>query len=89
MILTGFILLATAFIIAGYMLSSRLTKTVADVDRSPEFANNPVFEIRNTNFQFPDTVKIISRPLTPKEYGERFGTGASRNKRTNRLKFRK
>ncbi|KKO91715.1 hypothetical protein AAW12_08590 [Sphingobacterium sp. Ag1] len=89
MVVTGFNLLAIAFIIVGYMLSSRLSKAVDDNGQSPEFSTNPVFEIKNTHFQYPEPVKIIARTLTPKEYGERFGTGASRNKKTNRLKYRK
>lgn len=71
------------------MLSSRLAKTVADVDQKYTslgmgFGNTP-----DVNKPFERAKPLFARPLTPKEYGERFGTGASRNKRTNRLKFRK
>lgn len=89
MVVTGFILLALAFIVAGYMLSSRLAKTVESDDQKyinygMDFDYSP-----DVNVPFEKAKPLFARPLTPKEYGERFGTGASKNKKTNRLKLRR
>lgn len=92
MVVTG-IYIVIVLLVLGYLKARNSNIQVLDstLFKHPPDHNKLVYGIDVGYSDSIDTkIHIVhGSVLTPKQYGERFGTGASRNKRTNRLKFRK
>ncbi len=92
MVVTG-ISIVIVLLVLGYLKARNSNTQVLDstLFKHPPDHNKMVYGIDVSYSNDMDTTVLYAHGsiLTPKQYGERFGTGASRNKRTNRLKFRR
>lgn len=92
MVVTG-ISIVIVLLVLGYLKARNSNTQVLDTTlfKHPPNHNKMVYGIDAGYSNNIDTKinNVHDSILTPKQYGERFGTGASRNKRTNRLKFRR
>lgn len=76
-----------ALVVLGYFQAKKQDTVLLDAGLKPtEFLGNEYLKLEYPNRPAP---MYFNSNLTPKQYGEQYGNGKSRIKKSNRLHFRK